>query len=191
MSDAPRKSGRLQLLLIAAVFIGPLIVAAWLYSSGGDLQPTGRSNHGTLLEPFVSITDEVPGSPIAAHHEDAWVLLYLNGSACDDPCRDALYTSRQARLMLGKEMDRITRVFLHGDTPPDTLFLAAEHPGLVTIEDSSLESLLTAKRPADVPAGGYFLIDPLGNLVMYFRPDLDPAEMVDDIKHLLRLSRIG
>jgi hypothetical protein len=27
--------------------------------------------------------------------------------------------------------------------------------------------------------------------VMYFRPDLDPADMVDDIKHLLRLSRIG
>jgi hypothetical protein len=27
--------------------------------------------------------------------------------------------------------------------------------------------------------------------VMYFRPDMNPSEMVDDIKHLLRLSRIG
>jgi hypothetical protein len=27
--------------------------------------------------------------------------------------------------------------------------------------------------------------------VMYFRPDIDPADTVDDIKHLLRLSRIG
>jgi hypothetical protein len=43
----------------------------------------------------------------------------------------------------------------------------------------------------DLPAGGYYLVDPLGNLVMYFRPDLDPSDMVDDIKHLLRLSRIG
>ena len=93
--------------------------------------------------------------------------------------------------MLGKEMDRLQRVFLHGDTVPDTVFVAEEHEGLITTEDSNLAGLLDNKRPADLPAGGYFLIDPLGNLVMYFQPDIDPADMVDDIKHLLRLSRIG
>jgi hypothetical protein len=191
MNDTPRKSGRLQLLLIAAVFIGPLIVAAWLYTGGEALQPEGRSNHGVLLEPIVSIADELPRSPVAEHYDNAWLLLYMNGAECEESCREALYAYRQARLMLGKEMDRVRRVFLHGDTPPDTVFLAEEHPGLITIEDSGLASLLNNKRPADVPAGGYYLIDPLGNLVMYFRPDLDPADMVDDIKHLLRLSRIG
>ena len=191
MNDTPRKSGRLQLLLIAAVFIGPLIVAAWLYTGGEALQPEGRSNHGVLLEPIVSIADELPRSRVAEHYDNAWLLLYMNGAECEESCRDALYAYRQARLMLGKEMDRVRRVFLHGDTPPDTVFLAEEHPGLITIEDSGLASLLNNKRPADIPAGGYYLIDPLGNLVIYFRPDLDPAEMVDDIKHLLRLSRIG
>jgi cytochrome oxidase Cu insertion factor (SCO1/SenC/PrrC family) len=191
MSDAPRKSGRLQLLLIAAVFIGPLIVAFWLYSGDSAMQPTGRSNHGTLLEPIVNLADEVPDPTVVEQLGRVWVLLYMNASECDETCRDALYTYRQARLMLGKEMDRVSRVFLHGDTPPDTVFLAEEHPGLITIEDSGLESLLNNKKPADVPAGGYFLIDPHGNLVMYFRPDLDPADMVDDIKHLLKLSRIG
>ncbi len=93
--------------------------------------------------------------------------------------------------LLGKEMDRLQRAFLHDDTAPDTVFLADEHQGLITMEDSSLAGLLNNKMPADLPAGGYFLIDPLGNLVMYFRPDIDPADMVDDIKHLLRLSRIG
>ena len=191
MTDKPRKSGRLQLLLIAAIFIGPLIVAFWLYSGGSGLQPTGRSNHGALLEPIVNLADEVPDSTAVEQFDRAWVLLYMNASECGDSCRDALYKARQARLMLGKEMDRVSRAFLHGDTPPDTVFLAEEHPGLTTIEDSGLAGLLNNKRPADVPAGGYFLIDPHGNLVMYFRPDLDPADMVDDIKHLLRLSRIG
>ena len=46
-------------------------------------------------------------------------------------------------------------------------------------------------KPTELPAGGYYLIDPLGNLVMYFRPDMNPSDMVDDIKRLLRLSRIG
>ena len=56
---------------------------------------------------------------------------------------------------------------------------------------SDLSGLLTTKRPAELPDGGYYLVDPLGNLVMYFRPDMDPSEMVDDIKRLLKLSRIG
>jgi hypothetical protein len=120
-----------------------------------------------------------------------WLLLYSNPAYCDEICRRALHTLRQSRLMLGNEMGRLQRVFLHGDTVPDTVFLAEEHRGLITAQNSSLTGLLIEKRPANLPAGGYFLIDPLGNLVMYFRPDLEPAEMVDDIKHLLRLSRIG
>ena len=34
-------------------------------------------------------------------------------------------------------------------------------------------------------------MDPLGNLVMYFEPETDPRDMVEDIKRLLKLSRIG
>jgi len=98
---------------------------------------------------------------------------------------------RQSRLMLGREMDRVKRVFLHGDSPPDTVFLTEEHQGLITIEDGSLNGLLKKKRPTELPAGAYFLIDQLGNLVMYFRPDIEPSDMVDNIKRLLRLSRIG
>jgi hypothetical protein len=93
--------------------------------------------------------------------------------------------------MLGREMDRLVRVFLHGDTAPDTVLLADENGGLVVINDGALRVLLDKKKPAALEAGGYYLIDPLGNLVIYFRPDIDPSAMVEDIKHLLELSRIG
>jgi hypothetical protein len=189
-SPASRK-GRLQLFLIAAVFLGPLLVAALLYFQGSPLQPSGRTNHGTLLEPIVDISDRLSDSPVADQYDNSWLLLYTSLRPCEERCRDALYTLRQSRLMLGKEMDRVQRVFLHGDTAPDTVFIAEEHKGLITTEDGSLAGFLDNKRPAELLAGGYFLIDPLGNLVMYFRPDIDPADMVDDIKHLLRLSRIG
>jgi hypothetical protein len=98
---------------------------------------------------------------------------------------------RQGRQMLGKEQSRLLRVFLHGDTPPDTVFIANEHQGLITTQEANLSSLLTNKKPKELPGGGFYLVDPLGNLVMYFRPDMNPSEMVDDIKRLLRLSRIG
>ena len=189
MNDRRRRSGRLQFLLIAAVFFGPLIVAAWLYFAGGSLEPEGRTNHGTLLEPIVGLGEVFPESPALA--AETWILVYENGGDCDDPCRQALYTMRQSRLMLGREMDRVTRVFLHGQSPPDTLFLAEQHEGLISLEDAALAAFLNNKKPGTIRAGGYYLIDPLDNLVMYFGPGLDPGDMVDDIKRLLRLSRIG
>ena len=191
MTVRNRQTGRRQFLLIAFVFLGPLLVAAFLYFPGNPLQPVGRTNHGALLEPIVNVGAGLPESAILTQGDRAWLLLYANTGPCGKSCREALHTIRQARLMLGKEMDRVQRVFLHGDSVPDTVLVIEEHQGLMTLKDSSLNSLLNNKRPADLPAGGYFLVDPLGNLVMYFQPDLDPAEMVDDIKHLLRLSRIG
>ncbi len=186
-----QKSGKLQLALIAAVFLGPLLVAAWLYFGGDNLVPEGRSNHGALLEPIVSLGAALPESPIHPLYDQSWVLVYANSGECGETCRAALYALRQSRLMLGKEMDRLKRVFLHGETAPDRVFLAAEHAGLMTVEDAGLARLLDNKKPEDLPEGGYFLIDPLGNLVMYFRPDMVPSDMVDDIRHLLKLSRIG
>lgn len=184
-----KRKSRLQLALIALVFLGPLAIAAWLYSQGRA--PSGHTNHGDLLEPFVNVGDDLSAIRSGAAGRSHWLLIYSEAGSCNETCRDALYTTRQVRLMLGKEMNRVRRVFLHGGSLPDTVFLAEEHPGLITTEDGRLNSLLQNKRPAGSPTGGYFLIDPHGNLVMYFRPDLDPSDIVDDMKHLLRLSRIG
>jgi len=189
LSDRLRTRGRLQFLLIAGIFFGPLLLAAWLYYSGDALQPESRANHGMLLEPIVSLVDAVPGSPI--HDSRSWRLLYANDGDCGDRCRSSLHTLRQSRLMLGKEMDRVERVFLHGEHAPDTLFIAEEHGGLITLQDAALRVVLDNKKPESLPAGGFYLIDPLGNLVLYFGPGINPRDMVDDIKRLLKLSRIG
>jgi len=183
--------GRLQLALMSLVFFGPLILAAWLYFSGSGLTPEGRTNRGALLEPVISIGESLPGSSIIEHGEGRWLLVYANEGVCGEECEFALYTLRQSRLMLGKEMDRLERVFLHGDTAPDTVFLAEQHAGLISISDSSLSGLLQNKKPAVLAAGGFYLVDPLGNLVMYFHPGIEPSDMVEDIKRLLKHSRIG
>ena len=191
MTETKQGKGRVQLLLIAAVFLGPLAVAAWLYFAGQHLTPEGRTNTGVLLQPIVNLPDELPASSLHIHNDGHWVLLYANAGACDEACEYSLYTLRQSRLMLGKEMDRLVRGFLRGDTAPDTVLLAEEHKGLITLQDSGLNDLLHIKKPADLEAGGYYLVDPLGNLVMYFEPHIEPDAMVEDIKHLLKLSRIG
>lgn len=191
MTKKKDTAGRIQLFLISLVFFGPLILAAWLYFSGTGLQPDGRTNHGELLEPMINIGELLPDSAVNEFGDGHWLLIYSNNGACDAACENALYILRQSRLMLGQEMERLVRVFLHGNSAPDTVFIADEHQGLITLRDGDFSDLLTNKRPAELSAGGYYLVDPLGNLVMYFRPDIEPADMVDDIEHLLKLSRIG
>jgi len=192
--EVPRRS-LLPPLLIALLFVGPLVIAAWLYYAGQDWQPTGRSNNGLLLEPIVNLNEQPGTAPLTSLTGDAsdgrWVLLYVNRSACDSSCETALYRLRQARLMLGNDMHRVIRVFLHGNAAPDRVFLDENHPGLITTNEAGLGELLDARRPAGSAPGGLYLVDPLGNLVMYFPAALDPGQMVDDIEHLLELSHIG
>jgi hypothetical protein len=180
----------LQLALLGILFGGPLILAAWLYY-GGSSSPPGRTNHGALLDPIVNLQEIMPNSPVAGLSGDRWLLVYANEGDCRANCEDALYVMRQSRLMLGNEMQRLLRVFLRGPTAPDRVFVEEQHPGLAVIEDPELSELLEARRPQELSTGGFFLVDPLGNLVMYFPPEIDPVDMVDDIDHLLDLSRIG
>ena len=184
-------SGRRQFLLIAAVFFGPLVAAAWLYYGGESLQPEGRSNHGALLTPIVNLADTDAADELLRLQDGRWLLVKTQVGICGDPCQQLLYKMRQSRKMLGREMDRVERVFLHGDSAPDTVFLEEQHAGLITLSEKDLLQMLEGKRPGYVQPGGLYLVDPLGNLVMYFPPGLDPRAMVDDIKHLLKLSRIG
>ena len=184
------RGGRLQISIIALVFFGPLLFATWMYLSG-QLQPVGRTNHGELLDPVINLREALEASPILSATDAPWRLLYANEAACDEACRTALYRLRQIRLMLGKDMDRVGRIFLHGETLPDKVFLNEQHSGLITISDKGLGKLLEENLPNELPPGGIYLVDPLDNLIMYFSPDIPPGDMADDLKHLLGLSRIG
>ncbi len=191
MSERPGKAGWRQLALVASVFAVPLLFAIFLYYGGKAFQPAARSNHGALLEPIINVHDSMSDNALQDLARDHWILLYSNEQLCEDVCRNALYTLRQSRLMLGNDMSRLLRVFLHGESPPDTVFIEQQHPGLIALRDRELSRFLATRRPSRLAPGGYFLVDPLGNLVMYFPADIVPGRMVDDIEHLLELSRIG
>ncbi|MEM9401093.1 MAG: hypothetical protein AAGA44_01255 [Pseudomonadota bacterium] len=182
-------SGKVTLILVFLAFFGPMALAMWMYFSGQEVK-LGASN-GTLLEPIVNINDTLPAVDALQSEEPLWRLAYVNEAECDEACVETLYIQRQSRKMLGREMDRLERLFLHGDLTPDTLFIESEHGDLWTGQDAALSSLLTSKLPAGEPTGGYFLIDPIGNIVLYFRPDMDPKDMVSDIKKLFKISQIG
>lgn len=188
-TDTKTGPARVQLVLIAVLFLGPLLFAAWMYYGSSNLAPEDRSNHGILLEPIRHLTDSY--SDLREVAPGRWLLVYPHDAECGERCRDGLYSQQQTRLMLGNDMNRLARVFLHGETPLDNVLPDDERGGLITMYRKQLALDLWSALPQGTAHGGLFLIDPLGNLVMYFDPAVRPRDMVDDIKHLLDLSRIG
>ena len=190
-----RSASRRQFGLLFLLFLGPVLVAMWMYSGSDTWKPAATTNNGRLLRPITNLEDSADPHSLSdltvGQTDKRWVLIYVETAPCDESCLEALGRLHRSRLMLGKDIPRIKTVFLHGTVAPDTVFRGDQHRELISITDSGLANLLKTRRPKDLAAGGLYLIDPLGNLVMYFSVDLTPVDIVDDIKHLLNVSRIG
>jgi len=197
-----QRRGRRQLLALAALFFVPLAVAFWLYYGSSGWRPAGSANKGDLVDPArplpaVSLP-KADGTPSGDQFlRGKWTMLYVGDGACDERCRKALYLTRQSRVALNKDMDRIQRVFLVTGNCCDRAFLAQEHPDLVVVQldgPDAASLLATIPAYADGPvgsAGRTYLVDPLGNLMMSYSASAPDKALLTDVKKLLRLSHIG
>jgi cytochrome oxidase Cu insertion factor (SCO1/SenC/PrrC family) len=196
------RRGRRQLLALAALFFVPLAIAFWMYYGPTGWRPAGDASKGDLIDPArplpeIALPTMDGGTTTPAFLRGKWTMLYVGDGLCDDRCRKALYLTRQSRIALNKDMDRVQRVLLVTDRCCDRAFLAAEHPDLVVarVEDAASAALL-GPFPVygGVPlaaAGRIYLVDPLGNLLMSYAPDAPDKALLTDVKKLLRLSHIG
>ena len=186
-----RRRGRGALLLLAAVALAPLVAA---YIAYYWFAPTKRVNYGELLDPrpAPAIAGEYPdGKPFAlAELRGKWVLLVISGPDCGDGCRRALYATRVARTIQGREQDRVMRAWLQPASalPPPAELLAGQ-PGLVAARVAPVE---LTRLPINAGGGaGILLLDPRGNLVLRYGDDPDAERLAKDLQRLLRASQIG
>ena len=202
IDPAERRRSRIKLVSIIAIFAIPLILASiylqMVRSSGGQLGDTSR---GQLIQPAVPLTDFTFADSDPVVDLDTmrglWTLLYMPAGECTDTCKLNLYHMRQVRLALNHRMDRVQRVVLpeNGEQLSDELL--AEHLGLLVANGSAAEQsalrdqVNSAESELDSLPDAIYLIDPFGNIMLRFPPDLDPKSMLKDVKHLLKVSRIG
>ena len=67
-------------------------------------------------------------------------------------------------------------------------------PDLIAVRASAADEPLLAllpQRAGALNSHRLYLIDPLGNLMMFYAADAKPKGMLEDMKRLLRLSSIG
>ncbi|NIF19163.1 hypothetical protein [Pantoea sp. Cy-639] len=182
-SDARRPRGRLQLLLILLVVLGPMILATCMYKLKFWV-PEGRSYHGVMIGNGESLAD----IGVAAQDE-RWQLLVSTPQACAEDCRQLVYLARQIQIGLGRDASRASHALAVAQP------LAADYQVLLEREYPQLQRYpLDASRylqKVDEAGPQLWIVDPHGNLVLRYDAKVNGKQVLDDLRHLLKLSNIG
>ena len=192
MNPPPDKArGRRTLLLLALVALAPVVAS---YVAFYWLAPTKRVNYGELLAPALAPPVSgiaLGGAPfVLTELRGRWVLLIAGGADCAAACEQALYATRQARTIQGREQDRVVRAWLrpNGAAVPPAALLAAQ-PGLIS---ARVEAAALAQLPVQAQDGvTILLLDPRGTLVLRYDANPDIKRLANDLGRLLRTSQIG
>lgn len=181
---------RMKLVVIMALFAAP-IVASWLAYQ--FLRPGATANYGALLTPPAPVTTaqflRVGGGNFSfGELRGKWILIASDSGACPKACVDKLTLMRQLRLMLGRNAGRVARVLVADDTRPVAPEAIAAFEGTVVITPPT--GLGQSLAPTNDRAH-FYLVDPLGNVMMRFPADADPRRMLKDLERLLKASQIG
>lgn len=184
-----QRSARRTLALLVTVCVLPVLASYLAYYVW---QPQGRVNYGELLMPAPLPPATLPGlaeqSPFASDEfHGRWTLVFAGPAACDAACAQSLYAMRQSRLAQGEDMERVARLWLVADGGEPSRELVAAHEGL-RVAQASADWL--ARLPATAAGRHVHLVDPLGNPIMRFPADADPARMIKDLRRLLKYSQL-
>ena len=121
-----------------------------------------------------------------------WLLVAVGGGACDAACQENLYFQRQLRESLGKDKDRLDRVwFITDDAPVNkSLLPALSQSQVLRLKAEALQGWL--KPAADhALADHLYVVDPMGNWMMRFPAPMNvssAAKAKRDLERLMRAS---
>ncbi len=204
-------SPRLALLIIAAMFLLPLLLAWLMYSGSLNFKPASTRNLGTLIEPPVpidwTVTILLPGEANLAAGRDQgsvvfsehWVILQPVPAGCDDPCLKEVSNLRQIHRASGRQQFRIRlALLLDESSPSDQAQNPVGHLPKISFNHGSLQASCRKLWPEYsriFPARpdrqkGVYMIDPLGNIMMYYQAGSDPNYIKQDMKRLLTWSKL-
>ncbi len=188
-------SGRLKMLLVLGVCAAPVIASYFTYFV---IRPQGRTNYSEFVMPPREIPATLPlrdlaGQPVSAVGlQGQWLVVVTAGGACNARCESHLVLQRQLLEALGKDKDRVDKVWLITDdaTPTPALLKAIAGSQPTTVLHVPTDALAHWLAPAD----GHeldehlYLVDPMGQWMMRSPVDPDPAKFKRDIERLLRAS---
>lgn len=196
--DQVRRGRRMAILLFTLGF-GPMLVATAMFYTGW-LNPAAQSNRGELVQPPVPVAQlnllGADGALLADRfgpdkRDPRWLLLVSAGN-CTEQCEQLLYLARQVNIALGKNASRVQRAAWLEQVPEN---LAGRfHQEYPAMERLSGRQDLHPGWPQGVDPSHeprILVVDPFGNIMMHYGTEHSGKDMLNDLKHLLKLSQIG
>lgn len=189
-------SGRLKMLLVLAVCAAPVVASYLTYFV---IRPEGRNNYSDIISPSRELPAGLPlknlaGVAVAAASlRGQWLLVVVGDAACSAQCEKQLYLQRQLRETLGREKERVDKLWLVTDDAaprPEVLQAIASGGTPATVLRVPREALANWLAPAAGEAldAHLYLVDPMGQWMMRTPVNPEPAKLKRDLEKLLRAS---
>lgn len=188
------RRGRLQMLVVLLLCASPVIASYLMYFV---VRPDGRTNYGELISPTrampdLGLTDSAGRAVTPRALQRQWLLLVVGPSACDAGCEKRLYMQRQLREMLGRERERVDKLWLVTDSGPIApalqAALAAEPATTVLRADAARVAAWLQPAPGGRLEQHLYIVDPMGQWMMRMPAEAEPQRVKRDLDRLLRAS---
>ena len=194
-ADAQRtRMGRWKMIAMMLICASPVIASYFTYYV---IRPEGRRNHGELIQPQKDMptvaAKNLQGEVVPlASLKGQWLLVTVSTGACAERCQENLYFQRQLREILGRDKDRLDRVWLITDDAPvaEALLPALNMAHVLRLDSASVQSWISP-APGQQLQDHLYVVDPMGNFMMRFPANMDvsgASKAKRDLERLLKAS---
>ena len=170
--------------VLLSIFVLPIGLGTLFFYLNPSYFSQNTVNYGELISPVIVTekTDlEIQGD---ASLDGIWTLVYV-AQNCDAVCDQAVADVKTIRTLINMDMRRIQRMLITDDGSMPS----SEDENLIF---ASIASDKLSGQLASFPENSIFLIDPIGNFMMYYNAkDINVKFVLKDLKRLLKYSRIG
>lgn len=188
------RRGRWQALGVVLICAMPVLAS---YYSFYVMGLSGKA-YGDLIVPTVDIPEslslrDLAGQPVSvASLKGQWLLTVVQPAACDKACENQLFMQRQLREMLGKERDKLDKLWLIPDDEPLRPELQEAVSNGIPVQTlrvprTELEAWLKPAAGAKLQDHIY-IIDPVGRWMLREPVDPDPSKIKKDLDRLMKAN---
>ena len=215
---SPDTKNKLKLTFLLLITALPVTLATISFQSADENgKVTSTSNKGTLINPpaDISVLDmrDSEGNPAFRSFEDEiatlgeteeyeikpWLLVFVTAQQCATACEERLHYLQQLHIALGKNIQRVRRYYINAAAEPlgvETANMFREDfpsMGIVYSDATTLENnLREAGARLSLRDEDYvLLIDPVGNVMMYYSSEQSAEDIMTDLETLLKYSSLG
>lgn len=198
------KKNKRTMILLFLMFIAPIFAAVYIFNTNSSGEYATK-NRGNLISPAIElknfelefIDNKKPYKLVEQEHQ--WLMVFVGAGECDDNCKRQLVVMRQTRLAQGGEFTRVKRLYVIQNKQSEKFMkeVKAYHPDMdiVTGSEQQLKNVTTQFTLADKVNVGksnrIYIVDPIGNLMMYYELDAEARDIAKDLARLLKVSQMG